>query len=212
MFPDAVTLSPDVGACEVLGRIAAGAGASVKDSFARLDLRAAGFVVVVEARWIVRAPAAPAAAVTEPWQLVRTEDDLAVWEDSWAGGWRDERAGPRTFPDELRADPRCVFAMSSSADHPPGPDRSRRGAHSGSHEQGGATRGAAFHSSDGAVGVSNVFGPAGAVESTWEQCLAFASATFGPVRLVGYESGDDLAAAEACGFEACGSLRVWLRP
>ncbi|MET9248055.1 hypothetical protein [Nonomuraea sp. NPDC003709] len=53
-YPDAVTLSPDATAADVLGRIDAGPGASVKDSFATLDLP--GFEVLFEGQWIYREP------------------------------------------------------------------------------------------------------------------------------------------------------------
>lgn len=50
--PDAVTLLPDVTVDEVLSQIDVGDGCSVKDSFAALDLRPAGFRVLFEAEWI----------------------------------------------------------------------------------------------------------------------------------------------------------------
>ncbi|WP_345409993.1 hypothetical protein [Nonomuraea salmonea] len=51
-YPDAVTLSPLATATDVLPHIDAGSGASVKDSFATLDLP--GFEVLFEAHWIHR--------------------------------------------------------------------------------------------------------------------------------------------------------------
>jgi hypothetical protein len=41
-------------------------------------------------------------------------------------------------------------------------------------------------------------------------CLAFADTLFPGTALVGYESGDRLDAARACGFATAGPLRVWL--
>ncbi|MEZ0071362.1 hypothetical protein [Planotetraspora sp. GP83] len=61
-YPDAVTLTPDATVAEVLRLLDRRAvdgepgGASVKDSFARLDLSAAGFRVLFEAQWILHLP------------------------------------------------------------------------------------------------------------------------------------------------------------
>ena len=57
------------------------------------------------------------------------------------------------------------------------------------------------------VGVSNVFGD----ESAWAGCLLVAASHFPGMPLVGYEHGDDLAAARRHGFEPAGPLRVWIR-
>jgi hypothetical protein len=58
-YPDAVTLGPGVPAAEILGRVDAGEGCSVKDSFADVELP--GFDVLFEAQWLwlERADAAP---------------------------------------------------------------------------------------------------------------------------------------------------------
>jgi hypothetical protein len=57
-YPDAVTLAPDVSAAMVLDRIDTSPGASVKDSFAALDLAPYGFGILFEAQWITH-PALP---------------------------------------------------------------------------------------------------------------------------------------------------------
>ncbi len=51
-YPDAVTLHPNVDADELLARIDTSAGASVKDSFATLDLAPYGFDVLFDAVWV----------------------------------------------------------------------------------------------------------------------------------------------------------------
>ncbi len=51
-YPDAVTLHPYATADDVLPFIDASAGASVKDSFATLDLTAHGFEVLLEGTWV----------------------------------------------------------------------------------------------------------------------------------------------------------------
>lgn len=75
-YPDAVTLSPEATAADVLDGIDAGPGASVKDSFATLDLP--GFEILFEARWIERDP--PDAGDPAGWRLVETAEELRAWE------------------------------------------------------------------------------------------------------------------------------------
>jgi hypothetical protein len=59
-YPDAVTLAADVSPAAVLDRIDTSPGASVKDSFATLDLSPYGFEILFEAQWITRpAPVDP---------------------------------------------------------------------------------------------------------------------------------------------------------
>jgi hypothetical protein len=54
LYPDAVTLVPGVEPTGLLDRIETGPGASVKDSFADLDLAPSGFEVLFDATWITR--------------------------------------------------------------------------------------------------------------------------------------------------------------
>ncbi|WP_043625190.1 hypothetical protein [Nonomuraea candida] len=75
LYPDAVTLSPAATAADVLDHIDAGPGASVKDSFATLDLP--GFEVLFEAWWLHRDAPERAEAT---WEVVRDEAALARWE------------------------------------------------------------------------------------------------------------------------------------
>ena len=78
-YPDAVTLRPDATAADVLDSIDAGAGCSVKDSFATLDLAPHGFEVLFDASWIVREPAPLSALGELDWAPVRDRDELAAW-------------------------------------------------------------------------------------------------------------------------------------
>ncbi len=75
-YPDAVTLSPTATAADVLGGIDAGPGASVKDSFATLDLP--GFDVLFEAEWIHH-PAPVAGPSPVGWEEA-TPGTLPEWE------------------------------------------------------------------------------------------------------------------------------------
>jgi hypothetical protein len=82
-YPDAVTLTPGATAADVLGPIDTGSGASVKDSFATLDLP--GFDVLFEAQWIHR-PAADAVPETVTvWEVVDAAT-LPAWEQACFDG------------------------------------------------------------------------------------------------------------------------------
>lgn len=186
-YPDAVTLTEDADVKDVLDGIdRTTPGASVKDSFARLDLAAEGFRLLFEASWIHRPAGLPVQPATGEWRPVRTPEELAAWALAWSDGDTDEAA---LFRPELLADEATTVVAGY------GPD--------------GRILGGAVLSDSGAVtGVSNLFttGDTDPAQA-WAGCLPLADASR-PV--VGYESGDDLTPALAAGFEETGPLRVWL--
>ncbi|MFE2554697.1 hypothetical protein OG361_13115 [Streptomyces sp. NBC_00090] len=186
-YPDAVTLSEDATAADVLAGIdRTTPGASVKDSFARLDLTAEGFRLLFEASWIHRPAGLPAPAATGDWRPVRTPEELAAWALAWSGDDADDAA---LFRPELLADPATTIVAGYSAD-------------------GRILGGAVLSESARVTGVSNLFATGDTDPShTWAGALAAAPADR-PV--VGYESGGDLPPALAAGFEEIGPLRVWL--
>lgn len=128
-YPDAVTLRPDVSAEQLLRRIDAGPGASVKDSYATLDLSPYGFEVLIEAQWIHRPPGC--VPVGPPLTPVTTAPALAAWAEAHGGG--------TVFRPALLADP----AVTVLAAYGPA---------------GAVTGGAVVSRGGGALGVSNVFG------------------------------------------------------
>ncbi|MFD3942519.1 hypothetical protein [Streptomyces sp. NPDC058579] len=190
-YPDAVTLSADASVRDVLDGIDRDTpGASVKDSFACLDLTSEGFRPLFDARWITRAGRLPAPEVGVPadtsWRAVRDPAELAAWAMAWSGGDADEAA---LFRPELLADRSTKVVAGYGAD--------------------GRIAGGAVLSDNGRVtGVSNLFAAEGTDPAeAWAGCLTLVDAGR-PV--VGYESGDDLAPALAVGFEELGPLRIWL--
>ncbi|MET9951732.1 hypothetical protein ABZ135_09315 [Streptomyces sp. NPDC006339] len=186
-YPDAVTLSEDAEAGDVLAGIDRTApGASVKDSHARLDLAAEGFRLLFEAQWIARAPGLPAPPAPTGARPVRTPAELAAWALAWSGGDADEAS---LFRPELLADPATTILACHAPD-------------------GRVLAGAVLTDSAGVTGVSNLFATGDVpLSSAWSAALTTAA----PDRpVVGYESGDDLAAALAEGFEPVGPLRIWL--
>ncbi|MET7667636.1 hypothetical protein [Micromonospora luteifusca] len=127
-YPDAVTLRLGVDAEALLARIDAGPGASVKDSFADLDLSGYGFRVLFDAQWIHQQPAKP--AVDAPLTPVGTPDELAAWAAAHGGGG--------LFRSALLTDPRVrVLARHD--------------------DRGVLTGGAVLSGNDGRYGVSNLF-------------------------------------------------------
>ncbi|GGU16694.1 MULTISPECIES: hypothetical protein [Streptomyces] len=195
-YPDAVTLTEDASVRDVLDGIDRSApGASVKDSFARLDLAPEGFQLLFEARWIHR-PAGTAARSPRGarWRAVRTAADLAAWASAWSGGDADEAA---LFRAELLADPTTTIVAGYES-------------HEDEADEGRIVGGAVLSERAGGrvTGVSNLFAADGTDPAeAWAGCLSLADTTR-PV--VGYESGDDLLPARALGFEETGPLRVWL--
>jgi hypothetical protein len=183
LYPDAVTLSPAVSPDEVLSRVDASAGCSVKDSFAALDLEPAGFHVLFEAQWIGRNPDDPAGPARLSWRPVLDPADLVAW--STAHGEAD--ALLPTLLDQ--PDVRLFLAADGEA-------------------VGG---GLALNRSSTAVGVSNLFVEGVDPALVWGDVTALAAQTFPGLPIVGYEAGDDLAHAEQAGFARLGPLRIWIR-
>jgi len=192
MYPDAVTLDDDVSTEALLARIDRAAGCSIKDSFATLDLTAAGFDVLFDGQWLWRARATPPGASALRWDLVERPEDLRAWSLAHGGG--------STFSPALLEE-RSVTILAA---------RDRRG---------GLVAGAVATEDDEAIGISNVF--AVGVDDDGERAApgfaaVFAEATAAIVRqfpdrsVVGYLSTGRLAAARAAGFEMIGPLRVWL--
>ena len=79
LYPDAVTLSPDLAAEDVLQSVQDGPGCSVKDSFGTLDLAPMGFDQFFRAQWIYSEPASPSRTVTPAWSVVETDEDFDEW-------------------------------------------------------------------------------------------------------------------------------------
>ncbi|MFB8282179.1 hypothetical protein [Nocardia colli] len=187
LYPDAVTLSPQTTADQLLGRIDRTApGASVKDSFARLDLSAAGFRVLFEAQWIYRPADLPPPASSRPWTSI---DDPATLTE-WASAWRRDPLLRKIFRPELLADD-SVAVLGRRDD-----DR--------------FTAGAVAHRSRNVVGVTNLFYDGIEAAEAWAGCLRAVHQLWPGLSIVGYEQDADLAAAIHHGCTPVGPLRVWL--
>ena len=194
-YPDAVTLRPGVDIAALLSRVdTASPACSVKDSYDDLDLSPHGFHELFRATWIaypgaVAHPGADREAPIPgaPWSLVTRPEDLRAWEAGWG-----HRSRERFFRPELLATPGVsVLASWDGAELLAGAILTTTGA-------------------EPVVGVSNVFMAGGEVGDAWAGILAWTVAHHPGLPLVGYEAGDDLAAALDAGFQALGPLRIWM--
>jgi len=182
LFPDAVTLVPDLSVLDVLGRINDSSGASVKDSFATLDLADQGWTVLFDATWIARPPRADIdEEVATTFAVVRERFPFAAWCRAWDGP-----AG--VLPSGLRrASGVTVLGREGVA---------------------GFTDGAIVHRTEiggtAVAGLWNAFGARADIADA-------ASYRHPEAWIVGYERGTGLDAALAAEFKAVGPLRVWHR-
>jgi hypothetical protein len=202
-YPNLVTLSSQGHAAAQLAHVQdliasnlAGQWA-VKDSFSELDLAELGFQLLFEATWLWRAPCAPLPDGTDRgihWACLQSEAQLDRWENAWNGDPANHSSArqPRLFLPALLADPEIAFIAAYRGDE--------------------LIAGAIANRTSTVVGLSNVFTPPEDAESFWMGCVATAVAHFPGRPLVGYESGPELALAQAVGFESLQNLRIWVRP
>lgn len=200
-YPNVVTLSNQRPVAAQLAHVQALVAAilpdqwAIKDSFAALDLATLGFQLFFAANWIWRTPSTPLPNTHDQgiqWVRIQDEGQLTQWESAWSGTNDDSSPQlPPLFLPTLLADPDIAFIAAY---------------------QGSAIiAGAIANRTDTVVGLSNLFIPPADYVAFWAGCVATAQATFPGLPLVGYESGADLARAEAVGFEKLQSLRVWGR-
>ncbi len=183
LYPDAVTLLPQTTATQVLDRIDASPGASVKDSFSKLDLGAAGFQILFSADWIVATGSGAQRTPSQRWKRVQDVADWARW----------QAVGPELpdIPAVLFAQERVTLLWADDE-----PDTGAR---------------AVLHASGDVVGISNAAAVDGPSEAMWSDLVVEAAARYPGRAIVGYERHEELAAALACGFLRHGPLRVWTR-
>ncbi|MGW9046346.1 hypothetical protein ACWGQL_27830 [Streptomyces lydicus] len=186
-YPDSVTLVPGADPAALVARIDTTVpGASVKDSFADLDLTEAGFRVLFDAQWIHRPAHAPAVTSGLAWEVASDPDTLSAWALAWDNG----DGNTHLFRPELLDDPGTFVLAGHSAD-------------------GRVVAGAVASRSEQVVGISNVFALDRGLDTAWLGVLEAVHGLFPSLPVVGYEHGDDLAVAVRHGFEPVGPLRIW---
>jgi hypothetical protein len=154
---------------------------AVKESFRTLDLTAFGFAPLFDATWIWRDP--QAIETDGRWRIIRDAASLARWEAAWRG----DEAGLDLFRPALLEERDHAF-IAREVD-------------------GRIMAGCVASRSAEVVGISNLFGPnelaAGGLAAVQD---------FAPnLPVVGYEAGAALESMKSLGFQALGSLLVWLR-
>ncbi|HEY0607737.1 MAG TPA: hypothetical protein VGD58_32785 [Herpetosiphonaceae bacterium] len=197
-YPNAVTLAPDQ-ADEQLAAIRSLMAAdvpgawAVKDSFAALDLAPLGFRPLFDAAWLWRAGESAhveSQGADVRWSQIESAAELAAWEIAWRGEPSDDPYARIFLPALLEEDSIAILAAYRDQQIVAGAIANRTGQ---------------------VVGLSNVFVPAQDAQQLRAGCVAAVQEHFLGLSLVGYESGADLAAFQALGFEELGPLRIWSR-
>jgi hypothetical protein len=168
-------------------------GLSVVDSFADQELGEYGFERVFEAEWIVLDQVGDSATVDRGPAPVPAPQAAG-------GGW--QRVSRERFPGWLaehgslnELDPSIldvaeVAVLEAVVD-------------------GRFVAGAILHSSDGVIGLHDVFLGDGNRVDAWRSLAGLAHTRFGHAPLVGFEPSGSVAAPLAAGFRAVGPMRVW---
>jgi hypothetical protein len=182
LYPDAVTLDSTVTEFDVLGRIHDAPGASVKDSFAALDLEPDGYRVLFDATWFARPPGPVPAGTGDAFERITDKFTFGAWRHAWGG------PDDVLLPGLLRTSTVTIIGART-------PDER--------YDRGGILHRTSIGGTQ-VVGLSNTFG------SVADVALA-AAARAQDAWIVGYDDADVVATLEGDGFRAYGPLRVWMR-
>lgn len=183
LHSDAVVVEPGVTAGRLLDRIDGREHCAVKDSFATVDLASAGMDLLFSATWIHRDARPARNRATPPgWATATTASELAEWT-------AQHDTSQVLLPPLLRRGHFRILARRT---------------------ENRIVAGAVARLGSGCIDVSNVFAVPGHAMD-WAELADVISAHFPGRPMVGYERGDDLAAALDGGFMPVGDLRVWFR-
>lgn len=192
-YPDAVTLSPDLEEFELLARIDASDGASVKDSWSALDLTDDDFARLVVGQWLwhdgTGHPSAPTSSLV--WRRIDTAPEMRAW----TAAWTDEPDAASILHPTLLAEPGVHVLAASSTGESEAP----------------IVAGCIVNVTDGVAGLGNLFIRSGDTGSAWSGAVTAAREVVGGIPIVSWEAGDSIDAAVAAGCETLGPLTVWVR-
>lgn len=192
-YPDAVTLAPDVDRDDLLARIDASDGCSVKDSWARLDLTSDDFAQLATGQWLWHEPTSPSTAQGDSrvWRRVEDGDEMRLWLRAWSHEPDAEGILRTTLLDEPG-----VHVLAA------------RDSHDGDAP---VVAGGIVNVTGEVAGLGNLFSQDGDQERTWRGALRTVRDLVGGLPVVGWEAGDGIRAATAAGCEQLGPLTVWVR-
>ena len=164
---------------------------AVKDSFETLDLTSEGFRELLSGQWIYL-PDTPRIRESHHEAIrrekVKDATGLVNWERAWRGNTTE---GKRIFLPSLLEDDRVTIVAVFRDDS--------------------IVAGCIGNRSDESVGISNIFLPNEKSQEFRASCVEAILDWSQGLPVVGYESGEDLMAMEALGFEPVGRLRVWIK-
>jgi hypothetical protein len=185
LHSDAVVVEPSVTVDRVLAVLEDRQHAGFKDSFASFSAADTGMELLFAASWIhatARPSAKASADEASAWTAVSSAAELAEWT-----GHHD--TSEVLLPPLLeRAHFRILVKRAGSE----------------------MVSGAVARLGSGVVDISNAWAAPGQ-QLDWTELAGVVAAAFPGRDLVGYETGDDLEAAIAAGFEPVGDLRIWVR-
>lgn len=190
-YPNLITVSPtskEAAAAKIqeLLSLELGDEFGIKDSFSNLNIEQMGFRAAINGQWVYLASAVAICQPNTELRTVKTANDLVSWESSWANG---SVINQRTFCDGLLDEKDLVFIH----------DHNRK-------------RGCVLNRTGDVVGISNVFDAGGDSKSALADCISFAKTRFPDFPIVGWAPVSEENTYVSLGFEAIGSLRVWIRP
>jgi hypothetical protein len=183
LHSDIVVVEPEVSTEQVTELVGDRVPYGFKDSFATVDLSAAGFMILFSASWIhLEARAAPESATSTGWDTIVDARQLSAW-NSLHG------TTAVLLPALLQRGHFRVLAQYAGQR---------------------LVAGAVARLAGSAVDVSNVFSVPGH-HVDWPSLATAIQAIFPSRPIVGYERGAALDAAREPGFVGVGELRGWVR-
>lgn len=190
LYPDAVTLAARTSEDHILLRIDASDGASVKDSWASLDLASVGFSPVIAGQWVWRRPEAPEPAPADgrAWRTIGSAEEMRRWTQAWAADPDEVGILAPAILDE--SDVHVLAAAEGDDDF---------------------AAGCIVNVTGEVAGLTNVFSADEDQARTWRGAVAAAAAVAPGLSVVAWESSDGVELARSAGFEVIGPLTVWIR-
>lgn len=163
---------------------------SIKDSFARLNLKKYGFKKLFDAQWIYLEAANFKPSVGEKklrYKIADNEKLLSAWRLAWDS---DERLGKEIFRLELLDDPNAYFIAGFDDEK--------------------IMSGCFINRTDNVLGISNFFA-LNDNATYWAEMISFVFDSIERADIVGYERRNTVEKLRQLGFEAVGELIVWLK-